>query len=256
MAKPDTWMPLYIGDYLADTQHLGAEHHGAYLLLIMAAWMRGGRLPDDDAQLARMARCDSKAWKRVRPIVAAFFCVDAGEWTHKRISAELERAIENSAKAEAKARKAATARWLKHPAGDAQSTAQSTAESNAPSMLQALPQGVLEQCPSPSPTEGLRPSMGGDPPTPPRASTTVAVAELVADGVDRQHAVDWLFVRKAKRLPLTPSALAKFRSDAARAGKSLPEAVALCAQNGWAGFYESDDPQKQRSDDAWMQRVA
>jgi hypothetical protein len=225
----------------------------------MAAWMRGGRLPDDDAQLWLMARCDQKAWKRIRPIVAAFFRVDRGEWTHKRISAELQRAIENSNKAEAKARKAATARWHKHPAGDASSTAQSNAPSSAPSMLQALPQAVLEQCPSPSPspTEGLRPSLvGGDPPTTPRARKTVDVAELVANGVDQQHAVDWLIARKAKRLPLTPSALAKFRNDAARGGKSLADAVALCARNGWAGFYGSDEPQQQRSDSDWMQKVA
>lgn len=94
------WMPLYVADYRADTAHLNAAQHGAYLLLIMHYWQTGS-LPVDDAPLARIACMGPAEWRRVKPIVQAFF--DDG-WKHKRIEAELTRAIEISSKRAASAK--------------------------------------------------------------------------------------------------------------------------------------------------------
>ncbi len=81
------WMPLYVGDYRADTTHLNAAQHGAYLLLIMHYWQQGC-LPDDDAQLARIACMSPAEWRRHRPVIRAFF----GEgWRHDRCDEEIER---------------------------------------------------------------------------------------------------------------------------------------------------------------------
>ncbi|CAL8974506.1 hypothetical protein RHODGE_RHODGE_03304 [Rhodoplanes serenus] len=107
MARP--WMPLYIADYRADTSHLNAAEHGAYLLLIMHYWTTGG-LPDDDRQLARIACMTTAEWRRARSTVAAFF--EAG-WRHKRIDRELARVDETSSKYAERARKAASKRWSK-----------------------------------------------------------------------------------------------------------------------------------------------
>lgn len=71
------WMPLYVADYLADTAHLTAAEHGAYLLLIMHYW-RAGKLPSDGRQIARIARMNAREWDRSRDTIAAFF--DDG-WT-------------------------------------------------------------------------------------------------------------------------------------------------------------------------------
>src|SRR5271165_5866696 len=94
------WMPLYIGDYLRDTAHLRAAESGAYLHLIMAYWLAGG-LPNDDRQLATIARMGDAEWKRAKPVLARFF---GSDWTsHKRIDAELAHAIEVSSKRRASA---------------------------------------------------------------------------------------------------------------------------------------------------------
>lgn len=92
MGKPDIWMPLYVADYLADTQHLTTAHHGAYLLMLMASWMRGGRLADDEEQLAAICRMDRKAWAKAKPVLAEFFTVQDGFWVQGRLADEYEEA--------------------------------------------------------------------------------------------------------------------------------------------------------------------
>lgn len=87
MSQERAWMPLYVADYLADTGHLTTLEHGAYLLLIMHYWRMGG-LPRDEEQLARIAKCSIKQWKKVVPTLQSYF---HSGWRHKRIDAEIER---------------------------------------------------------------------------------------------------------------------------------------------------------------------
>jgi uncharacterized protein YdaU (DUF1376 family) len=92
------WMPLYIADYLADTERLTTLQHGAYLLLIMHYWMAGG-LPADDGQLARITRSTLQSWIRhTKPALASFFRVTDSNWHHKRIDQELAKRAELSMK--------------------------------------------------------------------------------------------------------------------------------------------------------------
>lgn len=94
MSKTDLWMPLYVGDYLADTGHLSTVEHGAYLLLLMHYWRKRG-LPDDDRQLAAIAKLPLRIWSDVKPNLQAFF---HDGWRHKRLEAELEKRAIVSAK--------------------------------------------------------------------------------------------------------------------------------------------------------------
>lgn len=88
MSQDRAWMPLYVADYLADSGHLTTTEHGAYLLLIMHYW-RMGSLPIHDGQLARIAKCSIKEWKKLAPTLQSYF---HSGWCHKRIDAEIENA--------------------------------------------------------------------------------------------------------------------------------------------------------------------
>lgn len=99
------YMPLWVGDYIADTQHLTAAEHGAYMLLIMAYWQRGRALPDDSERLAIIARMTPTEWAKAEPTLREFFKADDGEWRHSRIEAELAKVRDKSAKASASAKR-------------------------------------------------------------------------------------------------------------------------------------------------------
>ena len=101
------WMPLYVGDYLADTRGLSAIEHGAYLLLIMEYWQTGG-LPDDEGRLARIAAVSDKEWRAIRPTILRFFLPG---WKHKRVEEEFAK---RDVKSE-KARQSASRRWPDKP---------------------------------------------------------------------------------------------------------------------------------------------
>ena len=96
--KLDEWMPLYIGRYLGDTMHLTYDQHGAYLLLLMHYW-RKGPLPDDDRQLAAIAKVPTKLWRGMAGIIRAFFTrEDDGNLHQKKADEERGRRQEISGK--------------------------------------------------------------------------------------------------------------------------------------------------------------
>jgi uncharacterized protein YdaU (DUF1376 family) len=131
-------MPVYIGDYLADTMHLSTEQHGAYLLLLFHLWRRGS-LQDDDVVLAKITGLSPNAWLGCRAVLAEFFEIHDGVWQHGRVERERIRVTTKQKSNSSRAKLGASSRWSKAaplpPVSDAESTSGSNASSNACAML-------------------------------------------------------------------------------------------------------------------------
>jgi uncharacterized protein YdaU (DUF1376 family) len=89
-------MPLFWGDFLANTMHLSAQEAGAYLFLIAHAWEHNGEIPAQPARLCRIAHVRQEWWNRVWKALENFFepIADGPHvcgYTHVRVTAELQR---------------------------------------------------------------------------------------------------------------------------------------------------------------------
>lgn len=105
-------MQLYVSDYLADTAHLTAQQHGAYMLLLMNYWQRGKALDNSNERLSHVARLSPEEWAEAKPTLEEFFIVEGNLWTHARVEDDLEKIREKSAKASFAGRRSVVARGM------------------------------------------------------------------------------------------------------------------------------------------------
>jgi len=141
--KTDIWLPIYVGDYLADTMHLTTEQHGAYLLLIFAYWKNRGMLAEGRVQ--GIVRMDKDSWTINRGIVEELFDTKSfpGFWYHKRIEKELQNALIRKQAAENRGKKGMESRWGNR--ADDSST-------NSPTIVEGIVGGIVGDNSSPSPS--------------------------------------------------------------------------------------------------------
>lgn len=228
-------MPLYVGDYLADTSRLTTEQHGAYLLIIMDYW-RSGPPPDDDEVLAAIAKMQQSQWQNARKTLANFFQLLNGCWHHKRIDEELaiakrrSEARSHSGKlgVEAKRSKreaiAEANAYANGQANDKQTVKQNATQSHIKDITTEKEENNTKEEKEPAATSGSA------------QPKPVAIKDLVSDGLSEDLACEWLAHRKRKKAVLTPRAWAGVKSEAVKAGISPAAAVEKCLARGWIGF--------------------
>lgn len=219
-AKHETWMPLYIADYLGDTMHLTAEQHGAYLLLLMAAWKRGGHVPDDDDQLAAISRTGERWQTHCGRIVRAFFTQRDGLLFHGRVEAELIAAREKVSKRAEAGRAGAAAKWQR----------------DGKRIGDAMPEQRQIDAPSPSPSPISTPD-GVDKARKPKFD---AAAIDLPDWLDREAWATWCNDRKARKKPITETAATlqiRQLGEYLQAGHLPERVIAHSIAGGFQGLY-------------------
>lgn len=149
MSSQPAYIPLFGNDYLGDTMHLTTEEHGAYFLLMIAAWRQDDcGLPYDDRKLAKIVRLPTRRWDAIKETILEFWTVEEGRIFQPRLRKEWNYARQKS---EAN-RKSASARWSKQATENIESgSCKRTTERNAPQ-----PQPQVEEEPKGSPSQSVR----------------------------------------------------------------------------------------------------
>ena len=108
-------MPLYVGDYEADTAHLTIEEDGAYNRLLRLCWRSPNcMIPNDPEWIARKMRVDLETFHRlVLPLINEFFDVENSMVFSPRALLEFERINASHKKRVSAGRKGGKSKTLK-----------------------------------------------------------------------------------------------------------------------------------------------
>lgn len=241
MKAADTWMPLYTADYLADTMHLNTLQHGAYLLLLMHQW-RIGQVPDDDAQLAAITRCDLATWRKsVAPVIRPFFRSADGVLVQKRLASERGRADHITDVRALAGKEGAAKRWGKRDGKKPADTEEmdGTSEGNADGKAMANAMANPSQSDAPSQSHSSLRSESSA--TPPKGARRAETMPEIPNWMPKTEWSGYLDMRRSIRKPPTPHAvelivqqLAEMRSRNIDVASVLNQST----RNNWSGLFE------------------
>lgn len=217
-------MPLYIGDYLADTSRLTTEQHGAYLLLLMDYW-RSGRLPDNDQVLAQITKLPIDTWLLHKGVLQGFFEVIDGELVHSRVEKELDDSKDRKL---SQLKKSILGNYKKYGSIDERVKTDSKLKEWWDNLFPTISLKESLKAPSsPSPSSSYK--------------TIKDKAPKVAcpSDVDEQVWNDWVLLRKGKKASVTQTVINGARKEAAKAQLSLEDFLKIWCLRGSQGLEAS-----------------
>lgn len=103
------YLPLFAGDYLADTLNFTVEEHGAYLLALIHQWNSG---PYDEEELRLVLRFQRKKFSKIfAKLSPKLEQTENGKWYSKRLEAERAKALKISEKRSKAGKRGAESKW-------------------------------------------------------------------------------------------------------------------------------------------------
>jgi uncharacterized protein YdaU (DUF1376 family) len=182
----------------------------------------------------------------VEIVLKEFFVLTDAGWVNSRADKE----IEVMRGKQEKQRERANKRWAKKPADGDEQAPHDTGNDNSSNGASAGHENAAMPRHDESDATASEVHANAMPPTPTPTPTPTPINTPSNEGVTRKRSTtparpadvpdnvwnDFLAVRKAKRAPLTDTALDGIAREAAKAGLSLADAIAYCCEAGWQGF--------------------
>jgi uncharacterized protein YdaU (DUF1376 family) len=193
------YYPFHIGDYMSHTRHLTDIEDLAYRRLLDFYYLHEKPLDEDPTSVARSINMRS-AVLEVETVLEEFFEFVQGKgWINLRADIEI---VKYRTRLESNAR-----------AGRISAERRFNSGSTNVQPTRTITNNQIE-----------------------KKNIKKKSSEPVAEGVDAQVYQDFIELRKAKKSPLTSTALEGIKREAAKAGWSLNQALTECVARGWQGF--------------------
>ena len=189
-----------IGDYISHTRHLTPLEDIAYRRLLDTYYLNERPLNGSPTELARTINMRQNEAEVESVLVEFFVQQDGAGWVNLRADEEIQK-YKAKLEVASRAGKASAERRF----NDRSTTVQ--------------PNKKQETINTKQETKNIKPA-----------------ALKAPDGVMDSTWADYIVIRKAKKAPVTETAIKGIAREAAKAGWSLEQALRECISRGWAGF--------------------
>lgn len=221
----------HIGDFIKDTSFLTNEEVGIYMKLLWIYYDTESPLPNSMFELSMKVNGRDKE-EIISGLLGMFFTLEGERWHHKRCDKEIAH-YHQQLEAASKAGKASAAkRAMNRRSTDVQ-------------------QPFNERTTNVQPTNNQQPITNNQQPIIKKSSAS----SLKPDDVSESVWIDFLALRKAKKAPVTQTALKGLRQEAMKAKITLEAALQLCCKSGWAGFKADWVTEVVKKDDLYKQNI-